>query len=118
MYGVPANLPLKRFINVELNQIALGQFQIQFHFAGAGSISVESKWELRNIEGEIVDQEIDHTSRQDYRVHYIIDQKVVSYDINPPSSFTLHFKNGFSLTIYDDSEQYESFSIHPDNMYI
>jgi hypothetical protein len=118
MYGVPEDLPLKRFIGVELNQIALGQFQIQFHFAGVGSISVESKWELRDQEGKLIDQEIDHASRECYCIHRIIDQEVVSYDINPPSSFTLHFKNGFSLIVYDDSEQYESVSIRPDGIYI
>ena len=118
MYGVPADLPLQRFVGVELNQVALGRFQIQFHFAGAGSLYVESKWELRSPKGEVVDREIPHAERQSYRVHHIIDEQVGSYEINPPLSFTLHFKNGFSLTIYDDSEQYESFSLQPDRIYI
>ena len=37
---------------------------------------------------------------------------VVGASVDPPRSSTLQFGNDLSLTVFDDSEQYESFSIH------
>ena len=118
MYGVPSNLPLKKFVGVQLNQIALGQYQIQFHFAGSGSISVEGKWELHDSSGVLVDELQEHSTRESYRVHVIIDKEVTSFRIDAPHSFSLVFSDGHTLTVYDDTPQYESFSIHPDGIYI
>jgi hypothetical protein len=112
MYGVPSDLPLGRFVGFDLNQIALGQFQLQFHFAGAGSISAESRWELRGPSGDMVDAACEHTERDCYRVHQVIDVPVVRFCIDAPRSFTLFFSSGHALSIFDDSEQYESFSVH------
>ena len=40
MYGVPADLDLAFLHGAELIQVCLGQYQLQFHFHPAGSISV------------------------------------------------------------------------------
>ena len=134
MYGVPSNLPLQKFVGLQLNQIALGQYQIQFHFslcrrisvegkwqlqdAGRGSISVEGKWELHDSSGTLIDEEQENSARESYRIHVIIDKEVTSFRIDAPHSFSLVFSSGHTLTIYDDTPQYESFSIHPDGIYI
>ena len=114
MYGVPADLPLKPFVGLEFNQIALGRFQVQFHCSGAGSISVEGEWEIHDAAGVVVDSREDHDKRQSFRLHKIIDVKIVGFEIDPPRSFTLLLENGYALRIFDDSPQYESFSIHRD----
>jgi hypothetical protein len=111
MYGVPPDLPLTDFVGKDCNQVALGRFQVQFHFAGAGSIYAESRWELRGPAGEIVDSASEHSERDCYRIHKIIDVPVVRFVIDAPSSFTLFFESGYALTIFDDSTQYESFSV-------
>lgn len=112
MYGVPASLPLAHFIGQELNQIAIGRFQVQLHFSGTGSISIEGSWELRDAQGTLVDKSQDHVERDCYRVHRVLDLPVERFEIDPPRSFTLVFSSGHSLTVFDDSEQYESFSVH------
>jgi uncharacterized oligopeptide transporter (OPT) family protein len=114
MYGVSADLPIQPFVGQELNQICLGRFQTQLRFLGAGTISVEGRWELRDNAGEIVDRAEEHDTRESYRVHRLIDVAVVRFSIDPPRSFTLFFGNGLALTVFDDSEQYESFSIQLD----
>jgi hypothetical protein len=114
MYGVPPDLALGRFIGRDLNQIALGRFQSQFDFAGAGSIFSESYWELRGPDGDIVDAACEHAERDCYRVHDIIDVPVLRFTIDAPISFTLVFESGHALTVFDDSNQYESFSVHLD----
>ena len=114
MYGVPADLPIQPFVGQELNQICLGRFQTQLPFSGAGSISVEGRWELRDGAGDIVDRAEEHEIRESYRIHRLIDVPVARLSIDPPRSFTLFFDNGLVLTVFDDSEQYESFSINVD----
>lgn len=112
MYGVPADLPLHRFVGKAMNQVAIGKFQVEFHFAGAGSIFAESRWELRGPSGEVVDSSRDHSQRDCYRVHQAIDTPVVRFSIDPPRSFTLVFESGHALTVFDDSDKHESFSVH------
>jgi hypothetical protein len=114
MHGVPADLPIQAFVGHEANQICLGRFQIQLHFSGVGSIQMEGRWELRDAKGGLVDAAEEHTDRDSYHLHRILDVAVAAVKIDPPRSFTLQFSNDLSLTVFDDSEQYESFSIHLD----
>ena len=111
MHGVPSDLPLTPFVGRECNQIALGRFQVQFHFSGTGSIFAEARWELRGPSGDLIDAACDHAERESYRIHIIIDVPVVRFAIDPPLSFTLFFESGHTLTIFDESDQYESFSL-------
>lgn len=114
MHGVPADLPLEPFVGLEFNQIALGRYQTQLHCAGAGSIFVEGRWELRAAAGDLVDSQVDHEKRDAYRLHTIIDVPIVGYEIDPPRSFTIVFKDGHRLSVFDENPQYEAFSIHID----
>jgi hypothetical protein len=114
MYGVPADLPLARFVGCDLNPIVLGTFQIQFHFIPVGSISVEGRWELRDAAGALVDEAKDPATRDCYRIHCVLDVPVTRYEIDPPRSFTLHLESGHRLTVFDDTPQYESFSVNID----
>jgi hypothetical protein len=120
MNGVPKDLPLHRFVGDSICQIALGMHDVHFHFNKAGSINVEGKWQIYDASGTIVDESIDGlpSTRQHYRVHVIFDSDVEKFDIDAPHSFTLTFANGHKLTIHDESEQYESFSIQPDGIYV
>jgi hypothetical protein len=114
VYGVPASLPLKPFVGLEFNQIALGRYQTQFHCAGAGSISVEGRWELRKGDGSLVDASTPHERREAYRLHEILDVPIVGYRLDPPRSFTLVFESGHSLSVFDDDPGHEAFSIQLD----
>ena len=113
MYGVPpSDLPLQRLIGREINFVGLGRFQIQFHIDRLVSIHVEGRWELRDASETLLDFNQDHAVRDAYHIHRIIDVPITSVGLDAPHSLTLSFESGDSLTIYDDSERYESFSIH------
>lgn len=112
MYGVPADLPLEPFIGDLCCQISIRQHQLQFRFTGAGVISVEGKWELRDSVGDLIDQSQEQKVREAYRIHKIIDVPLAGYRIDAPESFTLYFADGSSLTIYDDSKQHASFQLN------
>ena len=118
MYGVPSDLSLAIFNNATLIQICIGRNDLQFHFDPHAEIGVEGKWELSEQSGLLVDQSEEHSKREYYRLHQILIQKVVSGEVNAPVSFSLHFANGFTLTIYDDPKEYESFSIEPGDIFV
>jgi hypothetical protein len=124
MYGVPADLDLSIFERATLIQLAIGEFQVQFRFDSDGIISAEGKWELRNANGEVVDEAESTASpnanaeRDAYRLHVILGKTVERYAIDPPHSFSLRFTTGHLLTVFDDSKQYESFQIQPGNIVV
>jgi hypothetical protein len=119
MHGVPADLDLSKFRAATLIQICIGENQIQFHFHPEGSISVEGHWELRDSTGVLVDESIDRNSERDaLRAHVLLGKIVEGYSINAPDSFELQFDSGHSLAVFDDSKQYESFSIQPGVIYV
>jgi hypothetical protein len=62
VYGVPADLDLSRFIGATLEQVALGRFQIQFHFHPDAEIGVEGRWALRGRSGRLIDEIFDSSS--------------------------------------------------------
>ena len=114
MYGIPSDLPLGAFVGREFNQVCLGRFQVQFHASGTGSVFAEGRWELRNAHGDLLDKAREHERRESYRIHEVIDRRIVGFVIDAPSHFTLEFEGGHRLSVFDDSEQYESVSIHLD----
>jgi hypothetical protein len=118
MYGVPANLDLSFLHGAELVQICLGQFQLQFHFHPIGSISVEGGWELLHAAGQRIDGSCDVSDRPPYQLHRLLGLKVLSSEISAPDWFTLTFESGEMLRVFDDSEQFESFSIQPGNIFV
>jgi hypothetical protein len=117
MHGVPVDLPLASFVGFTLEQICLGQFQVQFHFSGepgvSSRISVEGRWELHDASGAKIDHDREHFDRQQYRLHVLLGLTVSSFTIDAPRSFELVFDSGHRLTVYDDNERYETFSVHP-----
>jgi hypothetical protein len=116
MHGVPVDLPLAAFIGFTLDQICLGQFQVQFHFGGepgvTARISVEGGWELQDSTGTELDRDQEHFDRQHYKLHFLLGRTVSSFSIDAPRSFGLVFDSGHRLTVHDDNEHYETFSVH------
>ena len=112
MYGIPKDLRLERLVGQEFNFIGLGRFQIQFHISSLVAIQVEGRWELRDASGVLVDSQQEHGARATYCLHCIIDVPITRFTIDAPRSLTLFFESGHSLSIFDDSEHYESFSVY------
>ena len=126
MYGVPADLDLSRFRGTALTQVCLGDYQIQFRFSAPGRddamISVEGSWTLTDAAGRVVDKvgrdSLPYSQRPALSVNLLLSRAVKESCINTPESFSLSFDSGHTLTIFDDSEQYESFSIQPGDTFI
>ncbi len=126
MYGVPQDLDLSRFVGATLIQVCLGEFQVQFHFQAAGGvgsegmlcIGVEGRWGLHDRSGRILDRAGPNSDREAYRLHRLLGHAVEGAELDAPRSFALRFAGGEVLRIFDDSDQYESFSIQPGNIFV
>jgi hypothetical protein len=112
MHGVPANLDLQPLNGACLEQLRLGQYQLQLWFSRDQCIYVEGGWRLCDSSGKMIcESDLSLYAERGSRLHVLIGATVTSARVDPPVSFTLGFDNGLSLTVLDDSEQYESFSI-------
>jgi hypothetical protein len=118
MHGVPEDLDLSIFVNKTLALVGIGEFQMSFHFHPDGLLTVEGDWELIGEDGSVVDRSIPNEERTELRVQRLLGQLVVSSQIDPPRSFSLRFGNGLVLRVFDNSPQYESFSIQPGDIHV
>ena len=83
---------------------------------------MKGKWELRNSAGLLVDgmeiREESISQRKNFYAHCLLGSTVSGCRTDPPDSFTLQFSSGGTLTVFDDSPRYESFSIQPGDIYV
>ncbi|MBI3553817.1 MAG: hypothetical protein HY077_15085 [Elusimicrobia bacterium] len=118
MNGVPKDLNLSAFAKATLSQIALGEFEIQFHFSPTGSISVEGRWEFLDPKGGLIDCATDNKHRTDFRIHRLLGKRVKSSRVSAPDFFELVFEDDDVLRVFDDNKEFESFSIQPGNVFV
>ena len=119
MYGVPKDLDLSSFVGATLVQIALGEAQLQFNFDRQGhGISVEGGWEFVNGHGEVIDEARPNLDQTEYRIHVLLGRQVEGWAVHAPDWFELRFGSGLRLRVYDDSQDHESFSIQPGDIYV
>ena len=62
--------------------------------------------------GMLLDSTMEHSERKHYALHVLLGRTVSSFAIDAPHSFQLVFDSGHQLTVYDDKEHYESFSVN------
>ena len=112
MYGVPADLPIHRFVGDALFQAGIGCDGVHFRFGRVGTISAFGLWQLHDSAGALIDQAQEHSERECYRIHCIFNADVTACSIDAPRSFSLTFSTGHRLSFFDDTPQYESCEIH------
>lgn len=118
MYGVPENLDLTFLHGSELVQVCLGLYQVQFHFAPEGEISVEGKWELLAADDSEIDRSRPAPRNRAFELHRLLGRRITGSVLSPPNWFALRFDGGEVLRVFDSSEQYESFSIQPGDIFV
>jgi hypothetical protein len=120
VHRVPENLDLAFLHRAELVLVGLGMYQVHFHFHPAGVISVEGGWEMLSSDGTQSDDHARHTGteRPPYQLHRLLGLRVIGSKVSAPDWFALTFETGWVLRVFDNSEQYESFSIQPGNIFV
>jgi hypothetical protein len=126
MYGVPADLDPTAFVGQELTEVAIGAYNLQFHFHPELIISIQGHWELRDSTGTIVEQSgsNDHEDSHSQIVAtptslpHLLGRSVIRLRISAPKWFEIEFDSSECLRVFDDSPHYESFSIPNLRIYV
>lgn len=106
MHGVPSDLDLTCFAGATLVRIVRLETQVDFMFEPQACVSVEGQWAVRSPDGQTQGADV------------LRGLRVTGTQIKAPRSFILEFEENYSLEIFDSSEQYESFSIQPGNIFV
>jgi len=127
MGGVPLDLPLDGFVGCSITSIRINMAIILLYFSHEErerleeGLDIEGGWELKDGSNNVIDYDplrsdrteggVCATRHEAYRLQRLFMKKVTRYSIDPPRSFTLYFEDDYKLTVYDDSEKYESFNV-------
>lgn len=111
------HLDLRRYYGATLTRLVIGEFQIQFEFVGPGiNISIEGEWLLTDQEGEVIDRSLPHWERDNFCLARLLGRRMQS-TIAAPKAFTVHFNNGWTLSMFDRFEHRDSFHIEPGDIF-
>ena len=113
MYKFPRDLDLSHLVGTELIEVAIGPYALQLKFEPTNHINIEGRWSLTSPSGAILDQGNQQEKKDSYRIHQLLQKKVVGFTVEDPSTLDVQFEGNWHLKIFDDSEKYESVSISP-----
>lgn len=109
MYGLQPNLDLSFFIGRELCSIHFAMHSLIFHFDDDVSVTVTSLVGCLTSNGDI--QQYEDFRQAAPQVLMLLNQVVLSAEGDEAGTLTLKFDGGGALFIFDDSKEYESYTI-------
>lgn len=110
MYGLNPDVDLSFFIGKELMQVAVGSYDVQFHFYESVSLSVQSRIE-HNSGGIVSKWEVNENKPLSAAsLLGLLGSSVASVQGDPDGTLRLTFSNGDAVTVFDQ-EGYEAYQI-------
>ena len=113
MHPFPEASELQFLVGVELNQICLGQWQINLDF-GSACIAVEGDLEHVDKAGTVRRYNTDESHLSPSFLHQLFGQKIRMLEVEP-FRLTLAFEDGHILRIFSDEGPYECGQISDEN---
>ena len=111
MYGLKKDIDLSFLTGRELTQVAIGTFQVQFHFDEDVSIYVEAEFRYFDGQQEWVWRQEPNSTQVAARTVALLGSSITSFRSNENGTLALTFSNGHLLTILDSSKEYRSYDI-------
>jgi hypothetical protein len=113
MYGLPQDIDLSFFSGKELIQVAIGLFNVQLHFEGSVSVSVEHRIEHTSEESTLFwEQEVTPPVSTSSLLN-LIGSNVTLASAVPDGTLTLQFSNGDTVRVFDQED--EAYTVHNGN---
>ncbi len=109
MYGLPHDVNLDFFEGKVLLQACFGAHDLILNFDGDVSVTVTSSIGWASPDGAI--QRHDDFRQVAPQVLGLLNQPVTSATAVDAGTLSLHFADGSRLYVYDDSKEYESYTI-------
>ena len=117
MYGIPSDLNLDRLIGQRINYVNVMENMTVIVFSDKSSIAIDSKIYINDKKG-ILSQWIQQTGWDNEKYKKIIGMYVKAYKIRSREELIINLEGDLRITIFDDSNQYESFHIYPEGIHI
>jgi len=111
VYGFKQNVDVSFLVGLVLEQVAIGQYQVQIGFDQDTRISVELSFKYSSAEGTFEWRQQPQSSKAAAAALNLLGASVIAATIADPKTLELEFSNGDRLQLLDVSEQYESLSI-------
>jgi hypothetical protein len=111
MYGLSKDIDLRFLDGREVEQVAIGVYQIQFGFDEDVRISVEGQFAYFDGQQEWTWKPEPGAVQIAARTVSLLGATIQIFDGKEDGTLTLTFSNGQRLTIVDNSEQFESYDI-------
>src|SRR5215467_341702 len=111
MYGLKKEIDLSFLTGRELIQVAIGSFQVQFHFDEDVTISVEAEFRYFDGQNEWIWRQEPSSPQVAARTAAILGASIISIESNENGTLALTFSNGQRITILDAFKEYESYDI-------
>jgi hypothetical protein len=113
VYGLPRDFDGAKLVGRQLLQVCFGLYQLQLHFDGELSISVESAVAYK----EDPNEELTRVSIPDLAASrppllHLLHHKIVNALGDDKGTLTLEFDNRQVLQCLDEGEKYESYQIN------
>ena len=109
MYGLPRDVDLSFLEGQMLLQVCLGANEVILHFDEEVSIAIESPFSIKD-NGKKMDTHKNVSEVASILVKFL-HAKIKSVKGEENGTLTLYFDDGQILKIFDDSEQFESYTI-------
>lgn len=116
MYRIPKDLDTSIFVGAELSQVCFGAYVVGFEFSAAKplTVTVAGAYIHAGPETEGWVDEV-RLPTQTSRLMQLTNHQVVDATRLDETRLRLDFDHGQSLTLIDDTDQYESFQINATN---
>jgi len=110
MYGLDESEDLSFMLGKELQQVAVGQYQVILHFTDDLGIYIGSGCRWINTDQESVEMSGDSPELTKNLV-FLLGQKIEKTENLGEGTLQLTFSEGSQLLLFDDLENYESYQI-------
>ena len=111
MHGLKKETDLSFLAGRELIQVAIGSFQVQFHFDGDVAVSVEAEFRYFDGQREWIWRQEPSSPQVAGRTVAILGASITKFDSSENGTLSLTFSNGHRLTMVDSFKEYESYDI-------
>jgi len=118
MYGLDARIDLSFLRGRELQQVAVGLYQVQFHFDEDLAICIEGEFRYSDGDREVLWRQEPNSSSAAASTVALLGAAIRGFTASQDGTLRLEFSNGHRLTIFDSSKDYESYSITRPGLYL
>ena len=109
MYGIGKDLDFSFLRNLEVIQVRIGVYQVQFAFTEDVCLSVEGNFRYSS-RGEVIDW-LPGSTKAASAVVNLLESTVTDVGVPNEETLELSFSNGDSLRVFDNSKEFESFTL-------